>query len=318
MSRESGPDERIRELLTRTAGERSTDELVQSVVTRTRGLPQRGLSRWRDLAKRRLLFAAAVSAAAVLVLVVGLTLRNPPGSGRQPGGPIAQSPGTELPISLPRPTSVPNDGSCEPSASCLGILAAGTHQTTVFRPTTTFTTAGGWANREDRGGIFDLRPTAIPGDALLLLRDPVPLRDGRIVSGVGSDARALAGWLVKDSRLTVNGVASASVGGLNGMRLEVAIAPGVSGRPLGCATQVCVDLFTATDPALRPVWQYRISLSGPERAMVYLLDAPRGVVMILVDSLDGRTLDRLQATAAPILASMRFALGTGASISSPP
>lgn len=318
MSRESGPDERIRELLTRTAGERSTDELVQSVVTRTRGLPQRGRSRWRDLATRRLLFAAAAGAAAALVLVVGTTLRNPPGSDHQPDGRLDHSPGTELPISLPRPTSLPTDGSCEPSASCLGTLAAGTHQTSVFRPTTTFTTAGGWANREDRGGIFDLRSTAIPGDTMLLLRDPVPLRDGRIVSGVGTDARALAAWLAKDSRLTVNGVASASIGGLDGMRLELAIAPGVSGRPLGCATQVCVDLFTATDPALRPVWQYRISLSGPERATVYLLDSRPGVIMIVVDSLDGRTLDRLQAAAAPILASMHFALGSGASIPSPP
>ncbi|PZR63882.1 MAG: hypothetical protein DLM71_03280 [Chloroflexi bacterium] len=318
MRRQPGRDQRIRELLTRTPEERSTDELVQAVVTRTRGLPQRGRSRWRDLGTRRLLLAGAVGAAAVLVLVVGATLRNPPGSGRQPGGRLDHSPATELPISLPRPTSLPTDGSCEPIAGCLGILAAGSHQTAVFRPTTTFTTAGGWVNREDRGGIFDLRSTAIPGDALLLLRDPVPLRDGRIVGGVGSDARALAAWLAADPRLSASGAASASIGGLNGMRLRLAIASGTSGRPLGCATQVCVDLFTATDPATRPVWQYRISLSGTERATVYLLDAPPGVIMILVDSLDGRTLDRLEAAAAPILASMRFAVERGASTPSPP
>jgi hypothetical protein len=132
----------------------------------------------------------------------------------------------------PRPACPNADG-----GSCLGPLAAGTYGSWVFWTPITYTVPDGWANFEDLPGEFLLVP---PGSTLEGVGDgtsdsvgiyqgvAIPAADCEEVPepGVGTSAEAMAAALSGRDGLVVSDPVSVTVGRLNGLRVDLAYAPG--------------------------------------------------------------------------------------------
>jgi hypothetical protein len=204
--------------------------------------------------------------------------------------------------SVARPDGETIDGSCDSDASCLGILDAGEHTTVGFQPAMTFTVPNGWANPEDRQGIFALLPLAIPGDAIVVFGKPQATgNDGRVVAGADNSAAGLAAYIGQRPDLDVSS-AMTTVGGVEAYRLDVAIRPGTVAKARGCEVNVCVMLASGRGKT----WDYLMGLAGTERARIYLVDTAGATLLILADSLDGATFADITAVADPIVSSMTF------------
>jgi hypothetical protein len=204
--------------------------------------------------------------------------------------------------SIARPVGETIDGSCDDDASCLGLLDAGEHTTVGFQPTMTFSVPAGWANPEDRQGIFTLLPISIPGDAIVAFGKPQATgNDGRIVTGADNSAAGLAAYLGGRPDLDVS-TATAKVGGVDAYRLDVAIRPGTVAKARGCEVNVCVMLASGRGVT----WDYSLVLGGTERMRLYLVDTAGATVLIVADSLDGATFADITSMADPIVASMTF------------
>jgi hypothetical protein len=227
------------------------------------------------------------------------------------GGPSATiigspTPQPTKPITLPRPTSVPTDGSCEDEVtSCLGVLTAGQVYTTkIFEPPITFTVpASEWVNISDRGGSFQLLSTTSLGDAIYFFRDPRAAD-----ADVGTAVPDLAAWLAANPNFDVTPARSVTVGGLDGVVLDVRLASGAVNDDPGCPVQVCVRILRGDDPdASDPYpWHWDWGLAGPETDRLYLLTAPEGVLAVFVDSIDGETFDLMTTTFDQIAPTLSF------------
>ncbi len=220
-----------------------------------------------------------------------------------PTGSIAIASPSEAGLgSIPRPTGETIDGTCDGDASCLGLLDAGEHTSGGFQPTLTFTVPAGWANLEDRQGVFTLLPLDIPGDAIILFGKPQATEDdGRIVSGADNSTAGLAAYLRGRTDLDVSATTT-RIGGVEAQQLDIAIRPGTIAKARGCEVAVCVTFASGRGKT----WDYQAGLAGTERARVYLVDAAGTTTLIVVDSLDGTTFGDLTAAAEPIVASMAF------------
>lgn len=222
--------------------------------------------------------------------------------------PASAAPSGDYPEAISRPTDMPTDGACEKGHSCLGLLKPGPHRTAVFSPPFSFTlTASGWQNREDSDGVFPIESLAAPGDAILFFRFPTAVSpSGGAVPQVGGRVSDLTAWLRTLRQLEASPPVAVTIGGLKGQQLDLAIAKAAESHPDGCPVRACVNLFAGLDPRPKPVWKWDLSLAGPERERLILLTARDGVVLIVIDSLDGTTFDSLVEAAKPILASVRF------------
>ena len=165
----------------------------------------------------------------------------------------------------------------------------------------------GWENLSDEGGIFELLSLDHSGDGISFFRQPRPtMPDGTLVAGIDSKVEAISAWMASNAALTVSPATQVPVGGLNGQRMDFAIAPGTESHPSDCPVQVCVLAFIGRDPSSKPTWQWDWGSAGPERQRLFLLAATDGVVAIFVDSLDGTTFDALTRAADEILATVKF------------
>ena len=194
------------------------------------------------------------------------------------------------------------DGDYDGDASCVGLLDAGERTSVGFQPTMTFRVPAGWANLDNRQGIFTLLPLAIPGDAIVAFGKPQATgNDGRIVAGADNSAAGLAAYLGGRPDLDVS-TGTATVGGVNAYRLDVAIRPGTVAKARGCEVNVCVMVASGRGVA----WDYSLVLGGTERMRIYLVDTAGATLLIIADSLDGATFADITAAADPIVASMTF------------
>jgi len=209
---------------------------------------------------------------------------------------------------MPRPVHQTVDGTCEPDHTCLGLLKPGKHHTEVFIPGFSFAISGpGWENIGQAGGNFALLSTTDPGDAILFFYRPRPTSaDGTLVSGVKSTAADIGRWLEQNKDLSVSKAADVAIGGLKGKRWEVETAPTATARTSDCPTTTCVTFIRGTDPSPQKTWDWDWGAATSERMQLYLLDGPKEMTAIVVDSLDGTTFDALTAQADKILASVKF------------
>jgi hypothetical protein len=117
---------------------------------------------------------------------------------------------------------------------CLGVLAAGTYQTEVFRPALAYTVPTGWRNDEDLPGNFLLYrlqdDMSVAGGSYLgiyrnvaaaainCLEQPQP--------GVGQTPQALIRWIQSIPGLVESSPTPVTVGGLTGYQIDVQVAKG--------------------------------------------------------------------------------------------
>ena len=233
-------------------------------------------------------------------------------SGGSPAGSHGSAPSTTptasaKPLSLPRPTDLPTDGTCEEDHVCLGLLDPGkTYTTSDFLPHVTFSVPdAGWENLVDGQATFQLLPIATPGDAIAFFREPKASGTG--ASSVGPTVDDLAVWLAANPLLEVTPPQVVTVGGLSGVSMNIRIAADAENQDRGCPVQVCVPLLKGLDPSPPVEWDWDWGSAGTEMQRLYLVTWTDGtVVAIFIDSLDGTSFDALAPQAEVILQTMQF------------
>ena len=148
---------------------------------------------------------------------------------------------TEAATSIaPSPTGRPRCPVWPPErgGTCLGVLSAGTHSTTGFTPPFTYTVpAGGWSNFEDRDGFFLLVPHGFTlagvdagGSDYIGIYTSVAAANTSCADseqpGVAHTAAALAAEFANRPGLTTTTPTPVSVGGLQGLVLDIRLAEG--------------------------------------------------------------------------------------------
>jgi hypothetical protein len=157
---------------------------------------------------------------------------------------------SETAVARETPSPVPECPNDEGGA-CLGLLQAGSYQTTVFGPAITYRVAEGWANYEDTPGNFLLVP---PGDDLEgvnagtsdyigVYTAVAPTRSScseRPAPGVQPAPAAIAESIRRRPDLSASQPRDIDVGGLKGVVMDVELAkdwtkpcPFSDGAPFG-------------------------------------------------------------------------------------
>ena len=110
--------------------------------------------------------------------------------------------------------------------TCLGAIPAGTYTTATFQPSITYTVPGGWVNGEDLPGNFLLQ---LEGDTryLGIYRDATaPLESAEAPApGVGTSVEAWSDWLTAHPGLVTTEPQPVTVGGLDGVYLDIGLDP---------------------------------------------------------------------------------------------
>jgi hypothetical protein len=251
---------------------------------------------------------------AMMMLAVYLVAcQAAPSGGAGSGGPSSTSAAsigpsaTPKPISMPRPTDIPTDGTCAQYQTCLGLLTPGTvYTTTNFLTPVSFSVPDtGWENRSDEQGDFQLLPIAAPGDIITFFVDPRASGPG--ASTVGSTVEDLAAWLVANPLLQVTPPQSVTVGGATGVSMDIRIAAGAENQDPSCPVQVCVPFMEGHDITPPIEWNWDWGSNGTETQRLFLVTTTDGaVVALFVDSLDGSTFDAITAQAEAILQTLKF------------
>lgn len=209
---------------------------------------------------------------------------------------------------------------CPPEhGTCRGPLNAGSFTATLFRPAFRYVVPDGWENIDDKPGFFFLVTEKTTRGGVFLFRDPYPAPadqtgPDQIVDGVGRNAQALSTWLASNPTLESTDPAAVTLGGLNGYRLDIAIADGVQTQPYFCEDFVatpgdpCVAVFGAGESG---DWSLPAALVGPgDTIRLWILDtADRdGTVSVWLDDFEntGALPDAFVELTQPILDSLRF------------
>ncbi len=254
-------------------------------------------------------------AARSVVIASAVALAGGCASSDPPGGPQTTAPQAQV--------STPAEPACAPEhGSCRGPLLAGTFTSTQFRPAFSYAVADGWENLDDKSGFFFLVTEKPVGGAVLLLRDPYPAPadqtgPDQVIDGVGRTARALSTWLASNPTLETTEPAAVTLGGLNGYRLDIAIASGVQTHPYFCAEfaktpdDACVAVFGAPPGEPGDSWPIPAGLVGSgDTIRVWVLDTAdhTGTVSVWLDDFEnnGTLPDAFVSRAQPIVDSLRF------------
>lgn len=191
-----------------------------------------------------------------------------------------------------------------PSAggACLGPLEAGTYTTTVFSPAITYTVPQGWANGEDLLGNFLLQLEDDPRYLGIYRNVAAPFEcEERPDPGVDRSVYALSNWLSDHPGLETSKPAPVSVGGLDGVYLDISLAGSWTTTCPFSAGQPVVPFIVGGDPSSL----HHVILPGFQERL-YLLAHEDGNVAIEVGP-EGGSLEEYLEEVAPIIQSLRFA-----------
>ena len=251
----------------------------------------------------------AVAGTALVLVVSGCASASPsatPGGGASE--PASASP-TAIPSESTSPTASTRPGCPVPyHGDCLGPIPVGTYTTVQFQPPITYAVpAGGWFNSEDLPGLFTLIPPGLGNG--LHDNEPAPYSDYILIAtsvvaanadcteseqpGVGHSAAAVAAEFAQRPGLTTTTPTPVSVGGLQGLVLDIRMADGW--------TQTC--FYSGGNPAVPLIRGVGPSsgldnpICGPGcTTRVYLLDGSGTTLAIeLADNSGGRHLDAYSA-----------------------
>ena len=230
--------------------------------------------------------------------------------------------GLTTPTSSPAPTAPP---AASPSAvllaapcpdehrgACRGPLAPGTFISILFDPRFAYTVPEGWENPDDDVDTFALWPSwsARSGrpigeaSAIYVFRDPHAAAQDAACSerpepGIGTSATELAAWVEGLPGLMSTNRAPVSVGGLDGVTIDIEIdqdsAPECPwGKP-------AVPLFAFERGHF---W----AIIGDTTMRLAFLDLPTGgTVLVDIEGVDRQEFDRLVGESGSIIRSLVFA-----------
>lgn len=213
--------------------------------------------------------------AAGLFLGSVLIACSAPAASTQSSSTVANASVSPAPTGRPPCPAGPERG-----GTCLGVLAAGTYSTTSLMPSITYTVPeGGWGNWEDREGIFVLLP---PGETFAGLEADTsdwigvfhsvgavrPGCDEEVEPGVVS-VKELTRWFARQPGLAVTKPQSISIGGLNGVMIDLSLTQGWTKTcPLPFPDVPLVNLLMGTGPSEG----LGVLVEGSWTTRLYLLD----------------------------------------------
>ena len=195
-------------------------------------------------------------------------------------------------------------------------MPAGTYTSTGFQPPVTFTVPDGWVVTGDQPLYFALQPADNDLIGIHLFGDPLAAsQDASCPAapepGVGTTSSELAAWIRERPGLVVSTPTMATIGGLRGVGLDIALRADW--------TQACP--FANGVPSVPLINSPAIDhwvVVGNERLRLYLLDLPDGgTIAVDLDAFDGDQIDDLLGRANAIVRSMQFAFDPGAASPSP-
>jgi D-alanyl-D-alanine carboxypeptidase len=197
--------------------------------------------------------------------------------------------------------------------SCQGPLEAGTYTSSEFEPTFSYTVPDGWENFGDVPDFFDLfaeDEVEVDG-AIVLARSPAAMLSGPDQGSppepdedVGRSAEELADWLTAHPELETGDPEPVTVGGLDGVQLDIGFAPASTSTTDWCEEgNLCVNLFSEKAP-IDDSWG--LGLFGLDhRVRVILLTTADGAGTVLI-WLEGDDAEAFFEAAQPVVDSIDF------------
>jgi hypothetical protein len=208
----------------------------------------------------------------------------------------------ETPSADPRTVGTDPDYDCpQHGGMCLGPLDAGTYATQMFGPQIVYTVAAGWTNGEDLPGNFLLQREG--DDRYLGIYRNVAAPDAcheRPLRGVGRRVEDLVSWLVDHPGLETTDPEPASVGGLEGVYLELSLDPAWQTTCSYSQGQPVVPFIVGGGVSSL----HHVILPGFEERL-YLLEHAGGNVAIEVGP-EGQDLDQYLEEVMPIIQTLEF------------
>lgn len=196
-----------------------------------------------------------------------------------------------------------------PTSTPRAAVPAGTYTTSAFRPPITYTLPVGWLIADDTADYFDLEPVTSDAIGIRIFRSPRaasqdPACPVTAAPGVGTTATDLVDWIRARPGLVVGDPVPVTMGGLAGLRVDLAIVAGwTASCPFANGVPTVALFVGATEASFRWV------IAGSERLRLAVLDVPgSGTVVVDIDAFDGSLMDGLLRAAAPIVGSLRFGL----------
>lgn len=198
----------------------------------------------------------------------------------------------------PTPTSIPR-----------APVAPGTYTSSSFRPPITYTLPAGWLIADDAADYLALEPVTSDATGIRIFRSPQaasqdPTCPIASAPGVGTTAKDLVDWIRSRLGLVAGDPVPVTMGGLAGLRIDIAIVAGWKPSCPFANGLPTVALFVGSTDA-----SFRWVVAGSERLQLSVLDVPgAGTVVVDIDAFDGSLMDGLLSAAAPIIGSLKFGL----------
>jgi hypothetical protein len=191
-----------------------------------------------------------------------------------------------------------------PKASGPRALPAGSYQSQAFEPRVGFTLPDGWWIPSDVADYVGLEPVASSDVGIHLFRNPKAASQDAACTetpepGVGGLDTDLLTWIRSRPGLVTSNPRLVTVGGIQGVELDVSIVDGWKESCPFANGAPTVPLFVGNS--------FRWIVAGNERLRLTLLHVAGGTVVVDIDAFDGRLMDDLVARAQPIVQSLSFA-----------
>jgi hypothetical protein len=225
-----------------------------------------------------------VAAAFSLLLIASCSAQSStPPSQVTSTAPAVATPTAPPDGSSPTATLCPNpDGGS--SNTCLGAIDAGTYRTRTLQPQLKYAVPAGWSNMEDLPGNFILLPPGSalsgvnPGTSDYLGVYSAVVAPGHCTGQPAADVKqtfdGLVDWLKSDPALGVSNVRKVSVGGLNGVVMDLLMK---TPKGDGCSEGALADIYAGVPPS-----SLIHSVITDTTARVYLLRSSRNTLAIEV------------------------------------